>query len=459
MMAAGVPEPTQAYWLSTLDSTTPDEWVRAIDSCRDDNGVVSLSINNATGLCYVIKRNFDGSLQWAKSLTSASFTIDPFDVSVADTGEIYVCGNTGQATPKAWLVCFDSDGTLLFKKDLDDTLNANLVSGQTRVKALSGGDVIFAYTIQNGAFLYRINIARIEPDGTIDWQTYIEGFGPQSAFDVNESDGEIVIIGHNYDDDPFRWVKLDIADGDTTHFREASSPTFDGTFNIFDVCHNNSYYFAVGQFSQNGWTSGVAVLRFSHDGVMGVAREFPNASSDSETSDLSQHGIAAGGLGIAINNSDEIFLSWSTNGVFIDGLTTDKASTHVIKMTEALNVDEQVRIIADDTFTDTAWHYARIRLDNEGGLLFGQFILDNNFSLVGRLPQDFTGQGSYSGLVDSDYEPWVYEAGIWPDKTNESTQSNSNGSGNTALTGVLTIADSTIVVATPSIAVDIATIS
>jgi uncharacterized delta-60 repeat protein len=189
-------------WDKTLGGASNDDGqFVAIDS--GDNIIVcgTVQSDGAGGAdVLIVKYNSSGTLQWDKTLGTASFDIGT-GVAVDSGDNIIICGRTGSAGAggnEALIAKYNSSGTLQWDKVLGGTgtdyFNAVVVD--------SGDNIItVGFTVSDGAGGNDFLIAKYNSSGILQWDKTLGGTGNEIANGVTlDSGGNIIVCGQTDSD-------------------------------------------------------------------------------------------------------------------------------------------------------------------------------------------------------------------------------------------------------------------
>ncbi|MDR2353872.1 MAG: hypothetical protein LBF22_12115 [Deltaproteobacteria bacterium] len=213
--------PPNIEWQKSFGGSGSDE-VRSIQITPDGGYIIAgLSLSNDSDVTgnhgkndsWIVKLDFQGTIQWQKSL-GGSDDDETRSIQITSDGGYIIAGesssNDGDLTGNhghydAWIVKLDSQGTIQWQK----SLGGSYEDAASSIQITSDGGYIIAgtstskdgdVTVNHGEF--DAWIVKLDSQGTIQWQKSLGG----SEWDVSSSiqitsDGGYIIAGYSRSND------------------------------------------------------------------------------------------------------------------------------------------------------------------------------------------------------------------------------------------------------------------
>jgi hypothetical protein len=270
---------------------------------------------------YILKLNASGSLQWTRTIGGTGDD-KAFSVIQTTDGEFVVAGKTfsfGAGSNDMFIVKLDGSGTIQWTTTVG---GAGDDIAYSIVQTADGGFTAAGYTLSFGAGTYDIYIAKLDANGTLQWNKTVGGIGgDQAKFIIRTTDGGFAAAGHTASYGAggidMYLVKLD-ASG-TTQW----SSSVGGTANDYGLCAIQT---ADGGYILTGYTAGsfgagasdMFIAKFNSSGTLQWSRTVGGTGSEIAWSIMQNTDgsyVAAGGTGsFGTGALDAYIVKLSTSG-------------------------------------------------------------------------------------------------------------------------------------------------
>ena len=215
------------YWVVKLNSSGNLEWQKSLGgsgfdrgyavSQTDDGGYIVVGesdsqdgdINTPLGSSdyWVVKLNFEGKIEWEKSLGGTNLDRGN-DIQQTRDGGFIVFGQSGSTNGDVtenhgvydcWAVKLSPNGTIEWQKALG---GSSYEFGQSIKQTLDGGFILLGFTTSNdgdvvnndgGADMW---VVKLTEDGVLEWQKTLGGTSAERGFSIQQSiDGGYIVAG------------------------------------------------------------------------------------------------------------------------------------------------------------------------------------------------------------------------------------------------------------------------
>jgi len=355
---------TTPGWISELATVTQT----AVAADSSGNIYVLGTVGATTSMrAQITKYDSNGNLLWQRGLDTASRqdSVDRGAIKVDSSANVYICGTVGGTPTYGFVAKYDTDGTLLWQRNLkrDDGLEVRFYA----LDVSSGGNIYIVGANNNFPCIVKYNTS-----GTLQWERQRQtGNGATTNFSYEhisiDSSENAYVVGYNRNDDGVgnitnyghvaKWNSAGTIQWETQVYMPTTYPNSQ-LFGIVVESGGNIY---VGGYGSAGTTQGPFVAKLDTNGAILWQRYISNSYLTGSTNSF---------LALAYASASSLYaIAQATVGGIIMKFDTSGSLAFANNCTESIN---------------------DIAVDSQG-----------NAAIVGelyvyKLPSDGSGGGSYS---------------------------------------------------------------
>lgn len=174
----------------------------ALDS--SNNVYIAGSFNNSSNtynIAFLTKYNTSGTIQWQRSISSASTATSISSIATDSSANVYVTGTFRNASngTNAFIAKYNTSGTIQWQRSLADSNSAASQSDLPYGITTDSSGNVYVTGYQRGATTF---ITKYNTSGTIQWQRFLSvtSYTSFGGYGIDtDSSGNVYITGNYYD--------------------------------------------------------------------------------------------------------------------------------------------------------------------------------------------------------------------------------------------------------------------